>query len=515
MPSSTEPHPGGNIVVGTSSEADGYLPAINRWTPASYLIARTFFDPLVVMDDTGTPRPYLAESFEHNDAYTQWTIRLRPNIQFHDRTPLTSEALVRHFTAAQSSAVTKAAITFFAKMSTPDPLTFVVDLKSPWAHLPALLASQLGFIPAPSSYDESNEGAPSHPVGTGPFRFTNWVMNQRLVVNRNPSYWRKDAAGRDLPYLSRIEFQPVPDDNVRSARLRGGELDIVQTDGYTEVSGFQRVMRDEPNGRIRALLDTSEGAETGVVLNMQTGPFTNRDLRFAAAYAIDRAGIVNQMFNGFYELANGPFTATSKWGSAQSFPPHFPERAKQLVNEWKAANRGRAPVINMVNIAVADSVPIAQRIAEAWRDVGFEVNVNNEPEASASVGLVFGRFDALLMRFWDRSEPDTLYHYFVSDSVAAPEQLALNFPRYASPEVDQALKAARASADDATRRQQYQRVWENYVQNLPVLWLYHTRWAIGYQDRVHGLGELTLPTGERAEPVTWGNFFLTGVWLAA
>jgi peptide/nickel transport system substrate-binding protein len=514
-PAPSTPRPGGRIVVGTSAEADGFLPAINRWTPASYMIARTFFDPLAVMDDTGTPRPYLAQSIEPNADFTQWTITLRDGILFHDRTPLTSEALTRHFAAAQSSQVTRAAITYFAKTTEKDRLTFVIDLKAPWAHLPALLSSQLGFIPAPSSYDPGNKDAASRPVGTGPFRFTRWDMNQKLVVDQNPTYWRKDAQGRKLPYLSQIEFRPIPDDGRRTAELRGGGLDIAHSDSYAEVAGFQKMMRDRQDGPIRAVLDQSEGAESAIVLNMQTGPFANRNLRVAAAYAIDRPGIINQMFNGFYELANGPFTSASKWGSAQNVLTYFPERAKQLVAEWKAANRNQAPVIKMTNIAVADSVPVAQRVAQAWRDVGFDVQLNNDAEATGTVGLVYGKFDAFMVRFWDRTEPDAMYHYLISDSVAAPEQLSLNFPRYSSPEVDQALKIARGSDDDAVRRTQYQRVWENYAQNLPVLWLFHTRWAVGYQERVHGIGEMTLPTGQRAEPVTWGNFFLTTVWVAA
>src|SRR5690606_3713906 len=122
-----------------------------------------------------------------------------------------------------------------------------------------------------------------------------------------------DSQGRKLPYLSNIEFQPISDDNVRTGRLRTGDLDVVHTDAYSEVSGFQRMMRDDPDGNIRALLDASQGAEAGIVLNTQSTVFGDRNLRLAAAYAIDRQGIVNQMFNGFYELANGPFTGTSKW----------------------------------------------------------------------------------------------------------------------------------------------------------------------------------------------------------
>jgi peptide/nickel transport system substrate-binding protein len=510
----SQPRSGGRLVVGTTAEADGFLPAINRWTPPSFMIARAIFDPLAAIDDTGATKPYLAESFTPNANFTQWTIKLRPNVKFHNGDELTVDALVAHFTAAKDSVVTRDSISYFDKWTTPDKLTMVIDLKAPWAHLPTLMTSQIGFIPAPNSYDPANTEAPSRPVGTGPFRFNSWLLNQRLVVDRNADYWRSDKAGRKLPYLSQIEFRPVQDDTERSARLRSGEFDVVHTEAYSEVSTFQKVARDEPTGRIRALLDNSQGAEANIVLNTQTGAFQDRNLRLAAAYAINRQALVDEMFGGFYELANGPFTARSKWGAASNFPTYFPERARQLVNEWKAAAKGRgAPIIKVTNIAVSDSTPVALKIAKWWTDAGFDVRLRNEEEKVGSVDLVAGRADAVMLHFWDRPDPDPFYAFFASTSIAAANGISLNFSRYSSNVVDQAMKAARGSADDVFRRQQYQKVWDDFAQNLPVLFLYHTRWAIGYQSRIHGIGELALPEGGRAEPVTWGNMYLTGVWV--
>lgn len=508
------PRAGGRVVVGTNAEADGFLPAINRWTPPTYLIARTIFDPLATVDDSGRAQPYLAESIEPDPSFMHWTIKLRPGVTFHDGSPLTSEALQVHFAEARKSVITRDAIAAFDRTSTPDPLTFVIDLKSPWAHLPILLTSQLGYIPAPSMYGENNEDAPSHPIGTGPFRFGSWTQNERLVVDRYPSYWRKDVEGRQLPYLSQIEFRPVSDDKARTAELRNGTFDMVQTEAHSEVSAFQRLTSDDPDGRIRALLDNSQGAEEGIVLNTQTGPFTDRNLRLAAAYAIDRRAIVDDMFHGFYEIADSPFTNRSRWGSAKSYPTYFPERARQLVNNWKADHKTRkAPVVRLTNIAVADSVPMAQRVTQWWNDVGFDVELTNAEEKVGTVDLAFGRDDAVMLRFWDRADPDGLYHYLTSESVNPPGEFSLNFSRYHSDTVDEALRAARASTDDAFRRQEYQKVWDDLAENLPIIFMFHTRWAFGFQDRVHGLGDLRLPDGGRAEPVTWGNLYLTSVWV--
>jgi peptide/nickel transport system substrate-binding protein len=516
---------GGRITVGTAAEADGFLPSINRWSPSAFLIARAIFDPLATIDDTGQVRPYLAESFTANADHTQWTIRLRPNIVFHDRSMLTSKAVVRHLQAIKASGLTGPSITPIQSFEAIDDLAVAVHLSTPWAHLPVLFASQLGFLPSPDSYDKGEhlgvspaDNPASNPVGTGPFKFASWKQNQSLVVERNPNYWQHDPDDPDvrLPYLSQIEFQPIVDNRVRSARLRSGDLDLVQTDSYSEVKALQEQSRD-PGSPIRTLLDDSEGAEASLVLNTQTGPFVDRDLRLAATYAIDRPGLNRELFDGFYEVADGPFLDKSKWANTGTkLPPFFPERARQLVDEWKRDNGGRAPRVSFSVFDTSDEVPVAQRIARWWTDVGFEVQVNIKPESVASVDLVKGTFDAITYRAWDRVDPDSMYHFWIGQNVTpiGGNGVGLNFARYASPIVDQALNAARATDDEAARRDQYQRVWDEFATNVPIIWLYHTRWLIAYQHTVHGIGEWVLPTGEKAAPVTWGNFFLTGAWVS-
>jgi peptide/nickel transport system substrate-binding protein len=343
-------------------------------------------------------------------------------------------------------------------------------------------------------------------------------MNESLVVERNPNYWQHDPDDPDvrLPYLAEIDFQPIVDNRIRSARLRSGDLDVLQTDSYSEVKALQEQSRD-PNSPIRTLLDDSEGAEASLVLNTQTGPFHDRDLRLAAAYAIDREGLNRDLFDGFYEVADGPFLNRSTWANTGSkLPPYFPERARQLVDEWKRENGGKAPTVNFSVFDTSDEVPMAQRIARSWTDAGFAVQVKISAESAASLDLVNGTFDAITYRAWDRVDPDSMYHFWIGANVKplGGNGVGLNFARYASNIVDDALNIARGTADEAERRKQYQRVWDDFATNVPVIWLFHTRWLIAYQKTVHGIGEWVLPTGEKAAPVTWGNFFLTGAWVS-
>jgi peptide/nickel transport system substrate-binding protein len=510
---SATPHAGGRLIVGLAADSDGFLPTINRWSSPTLFIARTVFDPLAAVDENGVTQPYLAKSFTANATFTEWRINLRPNIHFHDKQPLNAQAVVIHFDAAKRSSVTSKAIDDFSDVTAENDLTVLIRTTRPWAHLPDLLASQLGFLPSPRMYADDAKDPASNPVGTGPFVFRSWKQNDHLIVERNTDYWRTAPDGAKLPYLNQIDFRPVPSDEERSARLRSGDLDVVQTESYPELISFEREARANPDGRIRALIDTSEGTEANVAFNTQTGPFTDRNLRLAAAYAVDRKGLVRDMFDNYYEVANGPFTEASPWGHSDKMPTYFPERARQLIADWKRTHSNKAPKFTFSVSEVADNVPVAQRLAQAWKDVGFDVDLRSSEEKKFTVEMVTGTVDALLFRFWAKNDPDGLYHYLVGKNVVPKGEIGLNYSRYRSAVVDDALNVGRESTDLNVRKAAYQRLWDDLAENVPILWLYHTRWVIAYQSKVQGLGTITLPDGARAERISWGNLFLTTTWV--
>ncbi len=113
----------------------------------------------------------------------------------------------------------------------------------------------------------------------------------------------------------------------------------------------------------------------------------------------------------------------------------------------------------------------------------------------------------MLWSFWDRPDLDALYHYLYSDST-------LNFPKYRSATVDQALDAGRPIPGKEDRQPLYQPIWDEYGEQVPIIWLYHIKWALAWRDGLYGVGDFTLPSGQKAQPITYGNTFLTGVWYA-
>ena len=110
--SSKTPKPGGSLIFGVDAEESGFSPTQGTYDEVGILYARTVFDPLMILDATGTPQPYLAESVTPSTDYTQWTITLRSGLLFHDGTSCDASAVAANFTAQKASLLTGPALTW-------------------------------------------------------------------------------------------------------------------------------------------------------------------------------------------------------------------------------------------------------------------------------------------------------------------------------------------------------------------------------------------------------------------
>jgi peptide/nickel transport system substrate-binding protein len=198
------PKRGGSLVMGIDTEEDGFDPTSARWDEGGFLYGRTIFDPLAIVTAAGAVQPYLAQSITPNADYTAWTITLRSGIVFHDGTPLNAAALQLNLTKQQASPLVGPAFAAYIKGSeVTGPLSVTINMKAPWVPFDFFLAqAQTGYIAAPSMLNSPT--GTSHPVGTGPFVFQEWIPNSHFTATANPHYWRPG-----LPYLDSITFKPI------------------------------------------------------------------------------------------------------------------------------------------------------------------------------------------------------------------------------------------------------------------------------------------------------------------
>jgi peptide/nickel transport system substrate-binding protein len=499
----------GRLVVGLLGEPDGYLPAKNRFTPATYMVARAVFDPLAAYDADGVARPYLAESITSDEDHLEWEIRLRPDIKFHNGEDLDAQAVKLNLEQATTGILTSGAWRPLDRLELVDDLTLRAVMKTPWAQFPIVLAGQTGFVVAPQMIQEN---LAKEYWGTGPFFPKDYVAGDHFSGIRNVNYWREDANGVRLPYLGEVEFRFLLDPTTRENALMAGDIDLMHTDSADQVLRFAQSVEAGDEGEVRYLIDDSEGTEYLVLFNTQTGPFADPRLRLAAAHALDRQAMVDALYDGYYEVADGPFSAASPWGTVPNMPGYDPDEAQQLIAEWRDDNGGNQPRVALTVLASTDFLNLAQYVQQAWKDVGFTVDVQSVENAAGTQLLVTGGAQAGIIPFFDGADPDAFYHWWHSSNIAEPGTIGLNFARYGDAELDEALEIGRQSADPQERAAAYAEVWERFGADVPYLWLIHNRWAIAYRSNVEGVGSFTLPDGSPTKPVTWGQVWVAGLW---
>ncbi len=310
--------------------------------------------PLVYVNRANdTLEPWLAESWTESADHLTYTIKLRPGVTFSDGTPLTSADVLFTFRAlydpkvksplADDTLVNKKPL----EISAPDPSTVVVRLPSPFA--PGLrLIDGVRILPRHRLERAFTEGkfndawsvkTPlTEVVGLGPFVLAEHVAGQRLVLTRNPYYWRKDAAGTPLPYLDKLTVV-VASQAVEPLKLQSGDIDLM-TNADIRPEDYAAFKRASEGGRLR-LIDNGVGLDPNLLWFNLTSKkrsdpksrwFGNKAFRQAISCAVDRQAIVNTVYLGEATPIYGPVTPANRTWFADVRPAceHDPAKARTL-----------------------------------------------------------------------------------------------------------------------------------------------------------------------------------------
>ncbi len=214
----------------------------------------------------------------------------------------------------------------------------------------------------------ANPNGTSHPVGTGPFVFKEWVPNAHFTATANPHYWRPG-----LPYLSQITYKPIADESARAEALKSGTIDLMITDTPQIITQFR-------GNRSYSYIDDSthvagEPDMNCVQLNCLAKPFNDPNVRRAAAMAVNRNQYAKVIDEGVLPVSNGLFVTGSPYYSSTSYPAYNPSRAKRLVQAAARANGGRSPSPT-VRPTRRPRCGRQQYLQQAWQAVGFKVSTN-------------------------------------------------------------------------------------------------------------------------------------------
>jgi peptide/nickel transport system substrate-binding protein len=489
------PKDGGSLAWGLEAETDSLNPATGRWAISGHMMGSSIFDPLATLDADGHVIPYLAESWDHNAENTLWTFHLREGVTFQDGTPVDGAAVSKALIVFQEALITGAALKQVGTISATDPLTVTITTIQPWADLPSVFVAQAGYIPAPAMLDNPFGG--DNPIGSGPFKFREWVKGDHVTVVKNPSYWQ---AG--LPHLDQIKWVPISDSDDRLAALENGTINAMNTVTPQTITS----VRANPD---LSYAEYSNGEELYVPLNTMKPPFDNLKARQALAYATDQATYISTLGQGVYTPANGMFAPGQLGYSEDSGYPQFDlDKAKQLVQDYETET-GKPFEFSLLAVSEVQYAQADQLLKKMWEEAGMKVTLDSQVQADQIIQVILGNYQAADFRLFGQPDPDSDFYWWSSGTVAPVGGVSLNMPRFANAATDAALAQGRATTDDAPRNEAYQAFEKEYNANVPIIWLARTDWMIASDKTVHGY--LPALNGSIASviPKTW----IANLWI--
>lgn len=495
------PRLGGTLKVGLNAETDGWNPVTNQWANSAYIVANAIFDHLTAYDPEGQPQPYLALAVDPNPAFTEWTIRLRPAVEFHDGTPVDAAAVKTNLDRHKASLLTSTVFLPVERVEVVDPLTVRVVMNRPWATFPHVLTAQAGVVAAPSML-EAPDGS-RNPVGSGPFRFESWIPDSTLTVTANPVYWREG-----MPYLDQVEFRVLPDPSSRAAALRTGAVDVIETNDPATMIGFAA---DAGSGSAQIFTgDPADTAVTMVALNTAAPPFDDPLARRIVAVGTDRQSSSEVGYLGLFPPAEGPFDRSSPYFAETDYPAHDLAEAGRLNDEYRARyGKGLSYTVHIPGTPEIRALTEASQ--ERFRTIGVDVQIETMDQARLISTALTGDYQATGWILFGQPTLELSYVFISGATVRPVGELSLNFSRNDDPLLTAALDASRASGTEEARAENYRVVQEQLAAELPYVYLVRQRTAVVTRPDVHGLADWTFPDGAPGRRTT-ANLVTAAAW---
>ena len=503
---SGSPKMGGSVTFGVEAETDGFNPTTNRWAISGYMIGNAVFDPISAYDASGKAQPYLAKSFTPSSDFKTWTVELREGVMFSDGTPVDGAAVAKSLNTVRKDPLTGAALANMASVTATSATSVTIQTTDPWASLPAILTTQVGFIVAPAQLDAAPPANTRQPIGSGPFIQKEWVPDNRWTGTKNADYWRSDDKGNKLPYLDSVEFRPIVDPQARVNALLSGDINMMHT---TDWPAINKLQSEAQAGNIQFVTDPTETEESMVLFNTSKAPLDDVRVREGLKLCTDPAAVLLINETPADRAADSQFTKNSPWYSDSGFTTNDPTAGKALLAEVIAE---KGPIsFTLTTTPIPANTNTTALLKQQWEACGVSVTTDTAEQSSFISKTVTGNFQANLWRQFAASDPDGDYVWWTGKNATGP--LTLNMARLDDAQVNAALDKARASGDDAVRKQAYADLQKRQTELVPYIWLSHTQWAIGAGKSVRNLVNQTLPDGQAALPFQRGEVRLTQTWI--
>jgi len=457
-----------SLRIGMRDDPDMLDPTLSR-TYVGTLVMTAICDKLFDFDEKQNIVPVLATGYVWEDS-THLLIHLRPGVLFQDGETFDAAAvkytLERHVTMPGS--FRRNDIGVMDHVDIVDPLTARVVLKQPFSPFIAALTDRAGMMISPKAADAAGKDFGLHPVCAGPFRFSQRVAQDRIVLQRFPDYW--DA--RNIHYDT-VTYRVMPDSTIRLTNLQAGALDIAEV-APLDAQLVQKI----PALNLVSVASLGYGA---ITVNLAASSQLARDPRVRHAFelSLDRAALSQVVFAGMYEPNAQAISAASPYyAPGVPIPPHDVAAAKALLQQAGVT----APVhVKLLVYNTPQGVQAGEVIQAMAAEAGFDVTVTAAEFGTVIAATMGGDYEMVLGGWSGLLDPDSNSYPFLHSGQA------LNIAKYANPHLNELLEAGRTESDPDRRRSLYEQVWQQQHADLPLIYLWTPRNILGVSKKVTGV----------------------------
>lgn len=422
---------------------------------------------------------------------TLFKVTLRPDVQFHDGTPLRASDVVYSFNRIldpDTGAQLRGQLSVLDKVVAEGDFTVLFHLKEMvppvWfkeiaAQIEAAILCEKWMNAHPDwDYTEQN--------GSGPFIWEEFIYGVKAVLKRNPNYYRFDEEGNRLPYLDGIEFVGYTDPPLRVAAIRAGDLDCNEHVAWEYLDEFVA----DPN----TVVDLPTEAFMDITFNVGVPPFDNKLVRQAIAYAIDREKVAALAFYGYATPIYGGILGYQPWSwaynpNSRDLFEYNPEKAKDLLAQAGYPNGFKAAILTSADdkMHIDTSTVIVEDMAAIGCDITIRLEEWGRRVASGNSGDYEFAISGTGAKMLD---PDWLAGYFHGD-LGGYYHCPANWD---FPEMDRLLDQARATLDQEERKELYWQWDEMMADECAEIFLVYRqsggvrqKWVHGFQSFPGGL----------------------------
>jgi peptide/nickel transport system substrate-binding protein len=359
-------HKGGTLRLGYvgAGTAETLNPNLGV-TPIDQSRIQQLYDPLTILKPDLTTSPGLATEWTPNKDATEWEVKLRPGVTFHNGKPLTSQDVI--YSIRLMSKPTSAALPFVSginlnELKAVNSTTLRIPLKFPDASL------QTNFVYYNTWIVQDGEKNFSHPVGTGPFKFESFTPGQQSLFSKNPNYWMSGE-----PYVDAIKISSISDDTARLNALLSGQIDAMAQLPYAQAKAHQAT------GDIVVLVAKAPQALV-FYWDVTKPPFNDNRVRTAMKLIANRPQLVSDAISGFGQIGNDiigkglPFYNTSI--------PQRTQDTAQAKSLLKAAGHQNLQVTLKTSSIIPGFVESATLYAQQANAAGVKVALQQIPPDS-------------------------------------------------------------------------------------------------------------------------------------